>query len=151
MAEIELITHGELAEIRRIWVTEKHEYEDLLPGIYADAVGEPFVGERFDDHFPFTADDLGLLRDEASSDLQYELLRELISIEHGYRAQVRRVGIWEDFAKAFNRSGYDTPHEAIVRIKAVTRARDSVAARSPSSFTDMVAAVEAGDIGEEST
>lgn len=151
MAEIELISVAELHEIRRIWVTEKHEYEDLLPSIYFDAVGTEFVGERFDDHFPFDAGDLDVLREESSSDLQYELLRELISVEHTHRSQVRRVGIWEDFGKAFNRSGYESQNEAIVRIKALTRGRESVTSGSRDTFRELVAEVEAGVSGREST
>lgn len=151
MSDIELISVAELHEIRRIWVTEKHEYEDLLPGIYSEAVGEAFPADRFDDHFPFDSTDLDCLRDESSSDLQYELLRELIGVEHSYRAQVRRVGIWDDFGKAFNRSGYESPDEAIVRIKALTRGRDSVSAGTPGTYKEMIAEVEAGVPGEEST
>jgi DNA sulfur modification protein DndC len=149
MADVELISIPELHEIRRIWITEKHEYEDLLPRIYREAVGEEFAGERFDDHFPFDADDLDVLRDEASSDLQYELLRELISVEHSYRSQVRRAGIWEDFGRAFTRSGYESPAEAIVRIKALTRGRDSLS--TGASFPELVAEVESGIAGREST
>ena len=151
MSEIELITTGELREIRRIWVAEKHEHEDLLPEIYEQSVGQPFLGESFDDQFPFKAADLGLLLDESVSDLQYELLRELIGVEHRYRAQVRRVGVWDDFTKAFNRSGFQDPNEAIVRIKALSRGRDAVSNGAGSSFEEMVAEVESGVLGSEST
>ena len=151
VADIELISEAELHEVRRIWVVEKHEYEDLLPAIYEEVVGEKFPGERFDDHFPFDPVDLELLKNASESELQYELLRELIGVEHNYRAQVRRVGIWEDFEKAFNRSGYETPQEAIVRIKAVERGKASVTAGSPSTFEEMIAEIESGVIGEEST
>ena len=40
----ELITLPELREIRRIWVFEKHEFDDSLPRIY-----EEVVGKKFDD------------------------------------------------------------------------------------------------------
>ena len=36
---LELITLAELEEIRRIWVVEKHEFEDRLPVIYARPQG----------------------------------------------------------------------------------------------------------------
>ncbi len=38
--DIELITLEELEEIRRIWVVEKHEIEDSMPGVYEAATGE---------------------------------------------------------------------------------------------------------------
>lgn len=151
MAELDLITIDELHEIRRIWVAEKHEHEDLLPGIYAACVGQPFPGDAFDDQFPFEAEDLELLHEESTSDLQYELLRELIGVEHRYRSQVRRVGVWDDFSKAFNRSGYEDASEAIVRIKALARGREAVAAGETNTFDELVAQVEAGVPGNEST
>ena len=40
--DIQLITLDELQEIRRIWVVDKHEVEDSLPGIYEAATGEPY-------------------------------------------------------------------------------------------------------------
>ncbi len=44
MADIELITPDELAEIRRIWVYEKHEIEDSLPLIFEKTLGIEFPG-----------------------------------------------------------------------------------------------------------
>ena len=41
-ADLELITIEELKEIRRIWVKEKHEFADTLPGIYEEVMGKPF-------------------------------------------------------------------------------------------------------------
>src|SRR5450759_710844 len=45
---LELVTLAELEEIRRLWVVDKHEFEDHLPGIYAAAIGEPYPGGRLD-------------------------------------------------------------------------------------------------------
>src|SRR5204863_4484462 len=44
----ELLGLDELQEIRRIWVVEKGEIEDLLPGIYQEAVGVPYPGRELD-------------------------------------------------------------------------------------------------------
>ena len=38
----ELITMPELRCIRRIWVFEKHEFDDSLPRIYEEVMGKPF-------------------------------------------------------------------------------------------------------------
>ena len=38
----ELITMPELRCIRRIWVFEKHEFDDSLPRIYEEVIGKPF-------------------------------------------------------------------------------------------------------------
>lgn len=41
-ADYELITMPELRCIRRIWVFEKHEFDDSLPRIYRDVTGKEF-------------------------------------------------------------------------------------------------------------
>ena len=135
-----------------MWVTDKHEHEDLLPKIYEEATSEPFPGqERFDDQFPFDATDLNELRDLSRSNLQYELLRELIAVEHRHRVAARRSGLWDDVETAFNRSGFESADEAIDLMKALTRGRQSVGAGSPVEFDDALLDVVEGEPGDETT
>jgi len=42
LRDITLISAEELAEIRRIWVDEKHEFDDALPRIVEEATGLPY-------------------------------------------------------------------------------------------------------------
>jgi DNA sulfur modification protein DndC len=150
--QIDLITYKELEEIRRIWVTEKHEHEDLLPQIFEEATGTPYPGQTpFDDQFPFGKTDLAELRDLSRSDLQYELLRELIGVEHRHRVAARRSGLWDDIEAAFNRSGYDNADEAIHLTKALARGRDSVDAGAPVDFGTTLLDVLEGEVGSEMT
>src|SRR4028118_644939 len=46
MRDITLISLEELSEIRRIWLEEKHEFDDSLPRIYHEATGEIFLDPR---------------------------------------------------------------------------------------------------------
>lgn len=150
--EIQLITRKELEVIREIWVTEKHEHEDLLPQIYEEATGTPYPGQvPFDDQFPFGKADLEELRQVSKSDLQYELLRELVSVEHKHRVEARRSGLWNDIEAAFNRSGYENADEAIHLTKALARGRDSVAAGLPVDFDATLLDVLEGGISSEMT
>ena len=76
--EIQLITLEELNEIRRLWLHEKHEFDDSLPRIYEEVTGEPFPKPREDGN-ALRADDWELLRevcegDEVLFDLQVALL-----------------------------------------------------------------------------
>ena len=59
--QIELITLEELDEIRRIWVQEKGEIEDVLPSIYQEATGELYPGREIDP-MPLEPSDLVLLK-----------------------------------------------------------------------------------------
>src|SRR5205814_8560496 len=71
--DIELVTLAELQEIRRIWVTDKHEVEDTLPGIYAGATGQPYPGAPLDEHLPFGTELTAVLAEVTGGDrLLYE-------------------------------------------------------------------------------
>jgi DNA sulfur modification protein DndC len=62
--DLELITVPELEEIRRLWVAEKGEIEDLVPTIYVEAMDRPYPGRELDS-MPLDAADLALLRSVA--------------------------------------------------------------------------------------
>src|SRR5262249_2370767 len=113
---LELITLGEMEEIRRIWVVDKHEFEDHLPGIYQAAIGAPYPGRPLDEHLPPGPDMVEILRSVASDDrLHFELVRELLDIEQRHRAQARRVGLFESLEKALRRGFYDDEADATAR------------------------------------
>jgi DNA sulfur modification protein DndC len=112
--KIELITLAELQEIRRIWVVEKHEMEDILPRIYAEATGEPYPGPRLDDNLVLGEKEMQLLREVCGEDrLQFELARELLSVERQQRMQARRAGLFERLEKSISRHYYDSREDAI--------------------------------------
>lgn len=113
---IELISLAELHEIRRIWVTEKHELEDALPGIYEAATGEQFPEGRLDDNLVFGASEVHLLKELCGDDaLHFQLTRELLDIEQRYRTQSRRAGLYEKLEAAIRRSYYTDAEDATER------------------------------------
>jgi DNA sulfur modification protein DndC len=123
-----LVTLDELEEIRRIWVIDKHEIEDVLPGIYEEATGERYPGRRLDDNLVLGKQELDELRNICGKDrLQYELVRELLSIERQQRTQARRAGLYERMERAFHKHFYDNEADAV----AYARAR--AAGRKPTS------------------
>jgi DNA sulfur modification protein DndC len=125
---IQLVTLDELEEIRRIWVIDKHEIEDVLPGIYEEATGERYPGRRLDDNLVLGKQELDELRNICGKDrLQYELVRELLSIERQQRTQARRAGLYERMERAFHKHFYDNEADAV----AYARAR--AAGRKPTS------------------
>lgn len=83
---IELISIDELDEIRRLWVEEKGEIEDLVPQIYSEVFEIPYPGKELE-QAPLDANDLALLEavskevdPEASSEL-YKLTRSLLAVQ----------------------------------------------------------------------
>lgn len=105
---IELISSNELAAIRRIWVEEKHEIEDLLPEIYEATTGGSFL--RTTDEAPaIDREALELLKNACGDDrLHYETLRNLINIEDRFRrggAAIARRGLFKEIQSTIE-TGY---------------------------------------------
>jgi DNA sulfur modification protein DndC len=113
---LELITLAELQEIRRLWVVEKHEFEDHLPRIYQGTLGEPYPGRPLDEHLPLGPEMVEALHELAGGDrLHFELVRELLDIEQRHRAQARRAGLFDSLEKALRRGFYDDEADATAR------------------------------------
>lgn len=118
--DIELITPAELAEIRRLWVLEKHEIEDDLPRIYESVMGSPYSGGRIDDNLMLGADEMAILREIcASDDLHFQLTRELLDVERQHRSMARRGGLFKALEQALRRGFYENAEDAEQR--ALTR------------------------------
>ena len=101
---IELVSEDELHEIRRIWVIDKHEIEDSLPSLYQEETGQSFPGEALDEHLPFGAHEMGVLKGICGDDrMKFELVRELLDIERRFRTKTRRVGLHDALEDAIRR------------------------------------------------
>ena len=124
---LQLIQPSELEEIRRIWVIDKHEIEDNLPGLYEEAVGKPYEGQDIIEDLPFSPDDLKLLEDLCGEDkAMYELLREGLSIENRSKAAFKRKGIYQSLEKVVAKNLYHTEEEAVEAARARSEALSQV-------------------------
>lgn len=109
---IELITMEEIHEIRRIWLVEKKEIEDTLPGIYKAATGEDFPGGR--SHLNISAELFTSLNEICGDDhLHYEMMRDLIATERRFATMARRKGLIEELEKSIKRSFYRDRDDAL--------------------------------------
>lgn len=125
MRAMELITMEELHAIRRLWVFEKHEIEDSLPGIYSEVTGEEFPGRPLDEHMSLGADDIDLLREICDGDdLHFEMSRSLLSVERRYRTMARRAGLFGEMEDVIRRSFYDGVEDASDRARTLSHARN---------------------------
>ena len=116
---IELITINELKEIRRLWVIEKHEIEDLLPSIYERETGESFPDQTMLESSPWGPEEFESLKEICGpdNDLQYQMIRELLHVEQRYRTASRRAGLYEALEDAIRRSFYDSEEDAVGRAR----------------------------------
>ena len=111
--EIELIRMEELQEIRRLWVNEKYEFDDSLPGIYQAATGQPYPRSDERDEL-LGASEWELLKEICDGDeLLFELSAHLLGREREYRAMSRRIGVYTALEATLNTRGYLTKEEAI--------------------------------------
>lgn len=116
--DLELITIEELEEIRRIWVVQKHEIEDALPGVYEAVTGQPYPGRCLDDNLVMGAKEMELLEELCGDDeLHFQLSRELLSIEKQHKPMLRRAGLFKEIEQAFIRSFYEDEKDAVERAR----------------------------------
>ena len=106
MRDITLISSEELSEIRRIWLEEKHEFDDSLPRIY-----EEVIGEVFQDCRPGTgmsllgSDEWSVLEEICNEDeMHLELMAKLLDTERQYYIKSHRYKIYESLEKCFETS-----------------------------------------------
>jgi DNA sulfur modification protein DndC len=118
---IELISHKELRAIRQLWVEEKHEIEDLLPRIFEEAMGEPYL-EVGDETPILDSEALQILKDAASGDrLHYETLRNLLHVEYQFRrggAAIARRGLFRELESAVASGFFSDRDDALLWAKA---------------------------------
>lgn len=106
MRDITLITPEELSEIRRIWLEEKHEFDDSLPRIYEEVTGEPFKDLRPGaDYSLLGTDEWSTLEEICEEDAMHlELMAKLLDTERQYYTKSSRSGIYGDLEKCFETS-----------------------------------------------
>jgi DNA sulfur modification protein DndC len=107
MRDITLITHEEMSEIRRIWLEEKHEFDDSLPRIYEEVTGEPFQDSRPSaEKGRLGIDEWAVLTEICDEiydgdKMHLELMARLLDTEHRFHAKSRR-GIYDSLEKCIN-------------------------------------------------
>jgi len=112
-SQLELISLPELHEIRRIWLYEKHEFDDSLPRIYEEVTGEKLQTQAADDS-PLRGDDWQLLRDVCGKDdTFFEMQAALLDIERKYRGMSRRAGIYEALEDRLRIGQFGNEEEAL--------------------------------------
>ncbi|HEY9653828.1 MAG TPA: DNA phosphorothioation system sulfurtransferase DndC, partial [Coleofasciculaceae cyanobacterium] len=104
MRDITLITNEELSEIRRIWLEEKHEFDDSLPRIYKEATGEHFQDIRpAAERRLLGSDEWTVLEEVCEDAMHLELMARLLDTERQHHTK-SRTGIYKSLEKCFDSS-----------------------------------------------
>lgn len=102
-----LISHQELLEIRRIWRTERQDWEDSVPEIYRRVMGEDLEWP-VDDDGGFTAHDKQLLAGICREhDVPLDLVAKLLEAERQTAGMARRASIQSRIAAVLNEEWRD--------------------------------------------
>ena len=115
--DVPLITMEELRFIRQIWLDEKHEFEDLLPGIYESVTGKPYEDGLISKNKYFGPAEATLLYDACQSlypdeTLIYEMQRSLLDIEAKAAAISNKRNVIQNFEQEIKKSFYRDEKEA---------------------------------------
>src|SRR5262249_39433658 len=122
---LQLITPDELHEIRRIWLYEKHEFDDALPRIYQEVTGKAFP--QRDDVNGLRADDWELLRELCGGDRTvFELQVGLLGVERQLRGLSRRAGVYERLEEKLRAALYGSEEEAVAVLSERKRRQEQV-------------------------
>ena len=114
---LELIRMEELRAIRRIWVNDKHEFDDSVPRIFKKVLGKEFDDPEWihDDNFGF--DEWNILKDVCDElypkeQLSFEMVYSLIDIENKASSINNRKSIIEDINTTISKTFYRDEEDA---------------------------------------
>ncbi len=126
---LELISMDELREIRRLWLQEKHEFQDSLPRIFEEVTGRPFPKPEMDDAV-LGGEDWEILKTICGGDEDFFTLQtELLDIERQFRGMSRRPGIYEALEDRLRARQYASEAEAVRIRTEQTAQREAVKRR----------------------
>ena len=114
---LELIRIQELREIRKIWVLEKHEFDDAVPRIYFEVTGKEFEDPDWICSEGFAKEEWDILKKVCSDlygdeELAFEMMYSLIDVESNAAGMNQRKGIIEELEKVIAKTFYKNEDDA---------------------------------------
>jgi DNA sulfur modification protein DndC len=116
-ADLELITLPELRHIRRIWVNDKHEFDDTLPRIYKAVMEKEFDDPEWLSLESFKAEEWEILKSVVEElypdeELAFEMAYSLIDIENQSNSLNQRKGVADALESCIQRTFYKDEKDA---------------------------------------
>lgn len=115
--EYEIITMPEMRNIRRIWVFDKHEFDDAVPRIYQKVTGKNFDDPEWMSSESFGVQEWDVLKEVCEEEvpdeeLAFELMYSLIDIENHASSMNERKGILDQLEDAITTNYYQNEDDA---------------------------------------
>lgn len=119
---LELITMPELRKIRRIWVHDKHEFDDSLPVIYKRVYGKEFDDPEWINSSSFGEEEWNELKDVChelygDEELLPEMIASLIDTEENAFGNSNRKGLIDKLDQDVRKCFYKNEDDALVYYK----------------------------------
>ena len=116
-----LITQEELRYIRKIWLDEKHEFDDALPRIYKEVTGEEFQDNAIKGNKYYGQDEWNLLKQVCDDkypgyDLMLELQSTLLDMEAKNSAINSKKNVLKKLEEEIKKSYYKNEDDAEQKI-----------------------------------
>jgi len=114
---LELLPLEELEEIRRIWLEEKLEVEDSLPGIYERVLGKAYPGKNRAHHPILNEQILNKLKKHCAlqgdeDGLMYQQIRSVMAIANKHKNQLRRANLANELNESLEKGAFSSLEEA---------------------------------------
>jgi len=111
---ITLIDKDELEEIRRIWIEDKKEIEDVLPKIYKKIKGKNYQGKIYRNASILDEGNLSLLETLCGDNRrEYELVRNMLAQEMKLKSKGIRRGFIDELENELGRFTYVEKQEVL--------------------------------------
>lgn len=115
--DLELIRVPELRAIRRIWVNEKHEFDDSLPTIYESIMGKPFDDPEWIHNDSFSQEEWKILESVCQEmypdeELLFEMMYTMIDQENKAIGVNQRKDIVEGINDTICKTYYKNENDA---------------------------------------
>ncbi|MCR5769674.1 MAG: DNA phosphorothioation system sulfurtransferase DndC [Butyrivibrio sp.] len=114
---LELITLEELRNIRRIWVYDKHEFDDTLPTIYENVMGKPFDDPDWIVNESFGKEEWDILKGVVAEkypeeELAFEMVYSLLDTEKRSNNLNKRKGVLAELEGCIHHTFYKNEEDA---------------------------------------
>lgn len=141
--QLELISIDELRQIRRIWVFEKHEFDDSLPRIYEKVMRKPFVDPEWIRSESYGKEEWDILKKTCkdmypNEELAFEMMYSLIDIENTANSVNQRKGIAETIENCIERNFYQNEDDATQYYAHLTNRKKNLGGKYDEKFTYML-------------
>lgn len=114
---LELITIEELRNIRRIWVFNKHEFDDAVPKIYERVLGEKFDDPEWYGSETYEKKEWDILEKTCKDlfpeqELCFELMYNMLNVENQANGMNKRKGIIDSLENCIKHNFYQNEEDA---------------------------------------